>query len=100
MKYNWLKKLPVNDKIKNLIKSISFYLIIFLFGIMLNMVFPSDMCNPGLGAIFFIIVLPLIVIGLVVWNFILLTQGKKENIYSFAFHLLILIIGYICFELR
>lgn len=99
MKFKWLEKLPVNDKIKKLIQSIYFYLIIVPIGIILNYIFPSDMCNPGLGAIFFIFILPLTVIGLVIWNFILLACGKKENIYSFGFHLSILIIGFVCLKL-
>lgn len=100
MKYKWIEALPIEDKKKSLLLSISFYLIMIPIGLILNVVFPSDMCNPGLGALFFVLIIPMSVVGLVVRNFILLGQGKKENVYSFWFHLSIIIIGVICLKLR
>ena len=93
MKNRWIKSLPISDKNKNLLISVSFYFISITIGVILNKLFPSDMCNPGLGAIFFIFIIPFTIIGLTIWNFILLTKGKKENVFSFWFHLLVLIIG-------
>ena len=55
-----INKLPFNNKVKDLIFTILFYLINFSIGGILDKVSPSDMCNPGLGLLFYILIFPVL----------------------------------------
>jgi len=77
-------------KLKNLFRSIGFYLLCLAFYFVFNYLFPGDSCNPGMG--FLILLLsPLLIAFLLIRNFRLLGKGRKENMYSFFLHLFVLL---------
>lgn len=90
--------MELSDKIKNLLKTILYYLIVIVLFFVLNKFAPGDMCNPGLG--FLIIMLaPILTICLIIRNFYLLAKGQKQHIYSLILHFILLISVFVIFNI-
>lgn len=54
--------------------------------VVLNWILPGGPHAPGLAGLFFIFILPFIVVGLLIRTVILVRNGKTEYMYSLIFH--------------
>jgi hypothetical protein len=86
-----------NGKIKNLLLTLAFYLCCFPAVGILDQIIPGDMCNPGLGTLFLLFILPLIILALILMNIVLINKGNKDHYYSLWMHLAVITSGFIYF---
>jgi hypothetical protein len=82
----------MNVSVKNLLKTVGYYAIAALLYFILGKIAPGGHCTPGLNFIFIFFLAPLITLGLLIRNLILVLNHKKEYLYSFLLHLLVAII--------
>lgn len=84
-------KISLNKYALQLVRTIGTYVVLFILFFILQIMSPSSPCNPGLGELFLILVVPITVI-ILLFNSVFKIKSKKEYFIPFTIHLLIVLL--------